>query len=105
MKNSAAVAMEARPVRPPSATPAEDSTNVVTVEVPQTAPQQVATASASMALSMLGTLPSLVSMLPRGAGAVQRAQGIEHVDHAEGQHGGQEHDDEVAHAVARQCTG
>ena len=56
--------MEARPVRPPSATPAEDSTNVVTVEVPQTAPQQVAMASASMALSMLGTLPSLVSILP-----------------------------------------
>ena len=64
MKNSAAVAMEARPVRPPSATPEEDSTNVVTVEVPQTAPQQVAMASASMALSMLGTSPSGVSMLP-----------------------------------------
>ena len=38
MKKSAAVAMAARPVLPPSATPAEDSTNVVTVEVPQIAP-------------------------------------------------------------------
>ena len=64
-KNRAAVTIEARPVRPPSATPAEDSTNVVTVDVPQTAPQQVAMASASMALSMLGTLPSGVSMLPQ----------------------------------------
>ena len=64
MKNITAVAMEARPVRPPSATPAEDSTKVVTVEVPQTAPAQVAQASASIARSMLGTLPSLSSMLP-----------------------------------------
>ena len=65
MKNRAAVTIEDRPVRPPSATPAEDSTNVVTVDVPQIAPQQVAMASASMALSMLGTLPSLVSRLPQ----------------------------------------
>ena len=64
MKNIAAVAIEERPVRPPSATPAEDSTNVVTVEVPQAAPTQVAQASASMARSMLGTLPSLSSRPP-----------------------------------------
>ena len=65
MKKSAAVAMAARPVLPPSATPAEDSTNVVTVEVPQIAPVVVAMASASMALSMLGTSPFGSSMLPR----------------------------------------
>ena len=53
------------PVRPPSATPEADSTKVVTVEVPQTAPAVVAMASASMALSMRGTSPSGVSMLPR----------------------------------------
>src|SRR5699024_8840900 len=34
-----------------------------------------------------------------GAGAVEGAQGVEHIDHAEGQHGGDEHDDEAAHAV------
>ena len=34
-----------KPVRPPAATPEEDSTNVVTVEVPRTAPAVVATAS------------------------------------------------------------
>ena len=53
------------PVRPPSATPEADSTKVVTVEVPQTAPTVVAMASAIMALSMRGTSPSGVSMLPR----------------------------------------
>ena len=37
------------PVRPPAATPAEDSTNVVTVEVPNTAPAVVAIASANNA--------------------------------------------------------
>ena len=35
-----------RPVFPPSATPEADSTNVVTVDVPKTAPAVVATASA-----------------------------------------------------------
>lgn len=64
IKNIAAVNTEERPVRPPSAMPAEDSTKVVTVDVPQTAPKQVAAASASMALSILGTLPSLSSRLP-----------------------------------------
>lgn len=64
MKNIAAVKTEERPVLPPSAMPAEDSTKVVTVEVPQTAPKHVAAASANMALFMLGTLPSLSSRLP-----------------------------------------
>ena len=64
IKNSAPVTMEDKPVLPPSATPAEDSTKVVTVEVPHTAPQVVATASASMALSILGTLPSFVRRSP-----------------------------------------
>ena len=65
MKKNSAVNIEESPVRPPSATPAEDSTKVVTVEVPQTAPVVVAIASASIALSMFGTSPSLVSILPR----------------------------------------
>ena len=47
MKNIAAVKTEERPVLPPSAMPAEDSTKVVTVEVPQTAPKHVAAASAN----------------------------------------------------------
>ena len=47
-----AVTSEENPVLPPAATPEEDSTNVVTVEVPKTAPVQVAIASASIALSM-----------------------------------------------------
>ena len=64
-RNISAVTIEDRPVRPPSATPEEDSTNVVTVDVPQIAPVVVAIASASIALSMFGTSPSLVSMLPR----------------------------------------
>lgn len=34
-----------KPVRPPSATPAEDSTNVVVVDVPKIAPADVAIAS------------------------------------------------------------
>ena len=50
---------------PPAATPAEDSTNVVTVEVPSIAPVQVAIASASIALFMLGTSPFSSSRLPR----------------------------------------
>ena len=70
LRNSAAAKQAAvtrlvRPVRPPSATPALDSTKVVTVEVPQMAPVQVAMASESMAWSMLGTSPSAVSMSPR----------------------------------------
>ena len=57
MKNKSAVNTEVRPVFPPSAMPLADSTNVDTVELPQTAPAQVAMASASMACSMRGTLP------------------------------------------------
>ena len=64
MKKSAAVTIEDRPVLPPSATPEEDSTNVVTVDVPQIAPVVVAIASASIARSIFGTSPSFVSMLP-----------------------------------------
>ena len=56
---SPAVASAVIPVRPPSAIPAPLSTKVVTVEVPQTAPTEVATASASMASLMWRTLPSL----------------------------------------------
>ena len=47
-----------KPVRPPAATPEEDSTNVVTVEVPRTAPAVVATASAINAGLIPGSLPS-----------------------------------------------
>lgn len=40
-----AVVSAVRPVLPPTATPAEDSTNVVVVDVPRTAPTVVATES------------------------------------------------------------
>ena len=46
-----------RPVLPPSATPAEDSTKVVTVEVPQMAPVQVAMESQRRAFWMFLTSP------------------------------------------------
>ena len=58
MKKNAAVDIADRPVRPPSATPEEASTKVVTVEVPMTEPQQVAIASDSMARLTLGISPS-----------------------------------------------
>ena len=46
----------------PAATPEEDSTNVVTVEVPRTAPAVVATASAINAGLIPGSLPSSSSI-------------------------------------------
>ena len=54
--------MEVRPVRPPSATPEALSTKVVTVEVPQTAPTVVPTASERSAPLIFGSLPSLSSI-------------------------------------------
>ena len=62
IRNRTAVVKAVRPVLPPAATPAEDSTKVVVVEVPNTAPAEVATASASSAGLMAGSLPSLSSM-------------------------------------------
>ena len=53
--NSTAAVTEVRPVLPPAATPAEDSTNVVVVEVPRTAPAVVATASARSAGFICGS--------------------------------------------------
>ncbi len=53
-----------RPVLPPSATPDDDSTKVVTVDVPHIAPTQVAMASDNIAFSKLGTCPSLSSKSP-----------------------------------------
>ncbi|MPN06638.1 hypothetical protein SDC9_153894 [bioreactor metagenome] len=51
-----------RPVRAPSLMPVEDSTKVVTVEVPKQAPTQVAIASASSARSPRGSSPFSFSM-------------------------------------------
>ena len=48
-RNRKPVTTEERPVLPPAATPEEDSTKVVVVEVPSTAPALVATASARRA--------------------------------------------------------
>ena len=56
-KKQIATIRDVRPVLPPSATPADDSTNVVTVEVPQTAPTTVAVASAKRAFFISGSLP------------------------------------------------
>ena len=61
-RNSTPVVMLVRPVRPPSVTPEALSTNVVVVEVPSTAPAQVAMESASSAPLMWGSLPSSSSM-------------------------------------------
>ena len=86
-------------MRPPSATPAEDSTNVVTVEVPQTAAAAGGDGVSQHGLVHVGDVAFLGQHVAGRAGAVQRAKGIEHIDHAECKHGGEEHNDEVAHAV------
>ena len=56
------VTTEARPVLAPTPTPAELSTNVVVVEVPNTAPTDVAMASARRACLILGSFSSLSSI-------------------------------------------
>ncbi len=61
-KNITAVVNDVKPVLPPSATPADDSTNVVTVEVPSIDPTTVPIESAKKALLTLGSLPSLSSI-------------------------------------------
>ena len=65
-RNRMPVVMEVRPVRPPSSMPVEDSTKVVTVEVPISAPVQVAMASAMRARSPPGKFPfsSSIPALP-----------------------------------------
>jgi hypothetical protein len=55
---------ELRPSAPPSAIPVDDSTYVVTVLVPSTAPVQVAMASAIIARSAPGMFP-FSSTIPR----------------------------------------
>ena len=57
-----AVVSAVRPVLPPTATPAEDSTNVVVVDVPRTAPTVVATESERSAGFIAGSLPFLSSI-------------------------------------------
>ena len=61
-RNSAAVVKAVSPVLPPTPTPAADSTNVVVVDVPKTAPTVVAIASARSAGLILGSFPSSSSM-------------------------------------------
>lgn len=56
-RNKIPVVIAVRPVRPPTATPAEDSTKVVTVEVPKTAPAEVAIASDISAGLIAGRRP------------------------------------------------
>lgn len=56
-RNMSPVTTDARPVLAPAPTPAELSTNVVVVDVPKTAPAQVATASARRASFTLGRHP------------------------------------------------
>ena len=53
-RNSTPDVNAVRPVRPPTATPADDSTKVVVVEVPKTAPADVAIASDNKAGLILG---------------------------------------------------
>ena len=61
-KNKMPVTTLVKPVRPPSVIPAEDSTKVVIVEVPKTAPIVVPTASANRTPLMPGSFPSLSSI-------------------------------------------
>ena len=62
IRKSPPATIEVSPVLPPSAMPDEDSTNVVMVEVPRTAPTVVPTASANRAPLICGSFPSLSSM-------------------------------------------
>ena len=61
-RKSTAVVSAVSPVLPPAATPAEDSTKVVVVDVPRTAPAEVATASDIKAGLIAGSFPSLSSI-------------------------------------------
>ena len=70
-----------RPVLPPAPTPAADSTNVVQVEVPQTAPATVATES--LVMHWLTLIAVLIQHVCLRSGAVQGADGVEHIDEAE----------------------
>ena len=56
--NIPAVTRDVRPVLPPAMMPDDDSTNVVTVEVPNIAPTVVPTASLMRALPQFGIFPS-----------------------------------------------
>ena len=59
IRNKNPVTTAVKPVLPPAATPAEDSTNVVVVEVPRTAPAAVAIASDISAGLIPGSFPFL----------------------------------------------
>ena len=59
IRNMNPVTTDAKPVLAPAPTPAELSTKVVVVEVPRTAPADVAIASANNAFLTLGSFPSL----------------------------------------------
>ena len=61
-KNRKPVTTDARPVLPPSATPAELSTNVVVVDVPKIAPTDVAIASERSAGLIRSSFPSSSSI-------------------------------------------
>ena len=102
MKNIAAVTIAERPVLPPTATPAEDSTKVVTVEVPQTAPVQVEHRAIHIRHGLLA-LFVLDEQIAAAACAVQRAERVKHIDHAERQRGGGKCDDQAADGVPLAC--
>ena len=82
-RKQAEVTRLARPVLPPTATPDADSTKVVTVEVPKTAPATVPMESARSAFSARGSLPSLFRK-PAFGNADQCADGIKKIDKEEG---------------------
>src|SRR5699024_451450 len=59
-KKKPAVTTEAKPVRPPTPTPAVDSTKEVVVDVPRIDPATVAVESANSALPARGNLSSFI---------------------------------------------
>ena len=78
--------MEVRPVRPPSATPEALSTKVVTVEVPQTAPTVVPTASERSAPLIFGKFAVFVEHICLGSYADQSSKRIKHINKQECKH-------------------
>lgn len=83
IKNNAAVVIEVRPVLPPAATPADDSTNVVVVEVPSTAPAVVAIESCQQCGSDLRQPAILIKHICLSAYSYKSSERVKKIDKQE----------------------